>query len=61
MAKLAEDDRIKQMNAQKRRMKQLGHKRAVDRLLEERQHQRTTDKVHIMKIFIRIICMYLLS
>ena len=36
MAKLAEDDRIEQMNAQKRRMKQLEHKRAVEKLLEDR-------------------------
>ena len=34
MEKLAEDDRIEQMNAQKRRMKQLEHKRAVEQLLE---------------------------
>ena len=30
MVKFAEDDRIEQMNAQKRRMKQNEHKRAVD-------------------------------
>merc|ERR1712178_679178 len=36
MEKLAEDDRIEQMNAQKRRMKQLDHKRAVEKLLEDR-------------------------
>ena len=34
MEKLAEDDRIEQMNAQKRRMKQQEHKRAVEHLLE---------------------------
>lgn len=39
MAKFAEDDRIEQMNAQKRRMKQLDHKRAVEKLLEERRQQ----------------------
>ncbi|XP_059386557.1 meiosis-specific nuclear structural protein 1-like [Carassius carassius] len=39
MAKFAEDDRIEQMNAQKRRMKQLEHKRAVEKLLEERRQQ----------------------
>ncbi|CAF3421056.1 unnamed protein product [Rotaria sp. Silwood1] len=44
MAKFAEDDRIEQMNAQKRRMKQIEHKRAVDALLEERRRQMTMDK-----------------
>jgi len=39
MAKFAEDDRIEQMNAQKRRMKQLEHQRAVERMLEERRKQ----------------------
>jgi hypothetical protein len=47
MAKFAEDDRIEQMNAQKRRMKQIEHKRAVDLLLEERRRQMTVDKVCI--------------
>ena len=37
MAKFAEDDRIEQMNNQKRRMKQLDHKRAVEELLEIRK------------------------
>jgi len=39
LAKFAEDDRIEQMNAQKRRMKQLEHQRAVERMLEERRKQ----------------------
>lgn len=39
MAKFAEDDRIEQMNAQKRRMKQLEHRRAVERLIQERREQ----------------------
>merc|ERR1711988_1578866 len=39
LAKFAEDDRIEQMNAQKRRMKQLEHKRAVELLLDERRAQ----------------------
>ncbi|KAJ3281715.1 hypothetical protein HK104_011316 [Borealophlyctis nickersoniae] len=37
MAKYAEDERIEQLNAQKRRMKQLEHKRAVDALVEQRR------------------------
>lgn len=45
LAKFAEDDRIEQMNAQKRRMKQLEHRRAVQRLIEERRKQFLADKV----------------
>ncbi|CAF3228112.1 unnamed protein product [Rotaria socialis] len=44
MTKFAEDDRIEQMNAQKRRIKQMEHKKAVDNLLEQRRHQMTVDK-----------------
>ena len=45
LAKFAEDDRIEQMNAQRRRMKQLEHKRAVEKLIEERRMQYEMDKV----------------
>lgn len=45
MAKFAEDDRLEQMNAQKRRMKQLEHKREVEELLEDRRLQREADLV----------------
>lgn len=45
MAKFAEDDRIEQMNAQKRRMKQLEHKREVEKLIEDRRRQREVDMV----------------
>ncbi|NXT44961.1 MNS1 protein, partial [Pelecanoides urinatrix] len=44
LAKLAEDDRIEQMNAQKRRMKQLEHRRAVEKLIEDRRKQFIADK-----------------
>jgi len=37
LEKFAEDDRLDQMNAQKRRMKQLEHRREIERLLEERR------------------------
>ncbi len=47
MAKFAEDDRIEQMNAQKRRMKQLEHKRAVEEMIEDRRRQREADMVRI--------------
>ncbi len=50
MAKFAEDDRIEQMNAQKRRMKQVEHKRAVDVLLDERRRRMAVDKVCIYEI-----------
>ncbi|KAM6301567.1 meiosis-specific nuclear structural protein 1 [Podargus strigoides] len=44
LAKFAEDDRIEQINAQKRRMKQLEHRRAVEKLLEDRRKQFIADK-----------------
>ena len=44
MAKFAEDDRIEQMNAAKRRMKQLEHKRAVEQLIEKRKTQFAADR-----------------
>jgi len=37
LEKFAEDDRLDQMNAQKRRQKQLDHRREIERLLEERR------------------------
>lgn len=37
MAKFADDDRLEQLNAQKRRLKIQDHKREVDRLLEEKR------------------------
>ena len=45
MAKLAEDDRIEQMSAQRRRMRQQDHARAVQRMVEERQEKLARDKV----------------
>ncbi|NXX48853.1 MNS1 protein, partial [Tricholaema leucomelas] len=39
LAKLAEDDRIEQMNAQKRRVKQLEHRKAVEKLIADRHKQ----------------------
>jgi len=47
LAKFAEDDRVEQMNAQKRRMKQLEYRRAVDKLLEDRRKQFIADKVRV--------------
>ena len=36
MEKFAEDERLEQMNAQRRRMKELEHKREIERLWQER-------------------------
>ena len=44
LAKFAEDDRIELMNAQKRRMKQQEHKRAVEDLIADRREQFAQDK-----------------
>lgn len=54
LAKFAEDDRIEQMNAQKRRMKQQEHKRAVERLIEERNTQLQQDQVS--EFFYQLLC-----
>ena len=43
--KFAEDDKIEQMNAQRRRMKREEHKRAAQQMLEERRIQRETEKL----------------
>jgi len=45
LAKFAEDDRIEQMNAQKRRMKHLEHQRAVEHMLDERRKQSAARQV----------------
>lgn len=47
LAKLAEDDRLDQLNAQKRRMKQLEHGRAVEKLIQDRRQQFVADKVRV--------------
>mmetsp|Transcript_41554 Transcript_41554/g.130983 ORF Transcript_41554/g.130983 Transcript_41554/m.130983 type:complete len:164 (+) Transcript_41554:352-843(+) len=44
LAKFAEDERIEQMNAQRRRMKMLEHKREVERLIEERRQMYEEEK-----------------
>ena len=36
MSKFAEDERLEQMNAQKRRMRELEHKREIERLWQEK-------------------------
>ena len=52
LTKFAEDDRIEQMNAQRRRMKQLEHKRAVEKLIEDRRDQFRREKVKLTNIFL---------
>lgn len=44
LEKFAADDRIEQMNAQKRRMKQAEHKRAVESLLDQRRAAMSQEK-----------------
>lgn len=44
LSKFAEDDRIEQMNAQKRRMKQQEHRRAVEQLIDDRRAQFANDR-----------------
>ena len=39
MKKFAEDDRIEQLNQQKRRMKELEHRKEVERLWQQRLEQ----------------------
>ena len=55
MAKFAEDDRIEQLSAQKRRMKQLEHRRAVERLIEERRAQFQRQKVQLVCTYYIVI------
>jgi len=51
MAKFAEDDRIEQMNAQKRRLKQQEHKRAVEKMIMERRARHEKDKAEEMAAY----------
>ena len=51
LEKFAEDDRIEQMNAQKRRMKQLEHKRAVEKLIEDRRIQFQRERVRRLSLY----------
>lgn len=51
MEKFANDEKLEQMNAQKRRMKQLEHKKAVDELIVERQ--RLIQKEEEMEVELR--------
>jgi len=48
MEKFAEDERLEQMNAQRRRMRELEHKRQVERLWQEKlalyQQQRAAEQ-----------------
>ena len=61
MAKFAEDDRLEQMNAQKRRMKQLEHRRAVEKLIEERRQQFQMEKVSEMHMHTLCYCIIMTS
>lgn len=50
MAKFAEDDRIEQMNARKQRMKQLEHRRAVEKLIEDRRRRILANMVKLLSM-----------
>ena len=56
LEKFAEDDRIEQMNAQKRRMKQLEHKKAVERLIEDRRIQFQRERVRENVLLLPHLC-----
>eukprot|EP01137_Pigoraptor_chileana_P011149 Opistho-2@61577 len=43
MQKFSEDERLEQMNAQKRRMREAEHRRAIEQLLEERRARRRAE------------------
>lgn len=49
--KFAHDDNIEQMSAQKRRMKQLDHKRAVEELIDERRRRHEFEKEQERKAY----------
>lgn len=53
MAKMAEDDRIEQMNADKRRMKLQEHKRAVEKSIAERRNQMAQQRVRLFNACLR--------
>ena len=63
LAKFAEDDRIELMNAQKRRMKQLEHKRAVETLIEDRRKQFEAEKVCVFSglFFVFMLACFLIK
>ena len=54
LKKFAEDDRIEQMNAQRRRMKELEHKRQADALWQQKiellRKQREIEEMEALKI-----------
>ena len=58
LEKFAEDDRIEQMNAQKRRMKQLEHKKAVEKLIEDRRIQFQRERVRGNVVFSVAVILY---
>jgi len=65
--KFADDDRIDQLNAQKRRAKQMEHRRQIEKLLEDRREAFDNERmaeareqmyIHIyIYIYIYILCM----
>lgn len=50
LAKFAEDARLEQLTAEKRRLKTIEHRRQVQKLLEERQQQRHQEWEQLAKL-----------
>lgn len=53
LAKYADEERIEQMNAQKKRMKVLEHKRAVEALIQERREREEKERKADQELYIR--------
>jgi hypothetical protein len=49
LEKFALDDRLEQMNAQKRRMKKQEHKRSVENLIQERRARKDFEAQQVRK------------
>lgn len=47
MEKFANDDRLEQLNAQRRRMKMQEHRRAVEQLIDERRQRREFEQQQV--------------
>nr|CAD7418522.1 unnamed protein product [Timema poppensis] len=50
LAKFAEDDRIEQLTAERRRLKVIEHRRAVERELEERRARRAEEMRKLIRL-----------
>lgn len=60
MDKFAADDRIEQMNTQRRRLKQQEHRRAVEALIDERRARREFERQQVKETG-TLICTFLFA